>query len=107
MERRGSAKDPIWDANTHEFETGNHEEDEEQGRTPMHAGDEYNLANAHPGRPVSWEPLGAGHAPPPFEETEYRGASSYQAPSAMSPTVGPEGEDGSGRGRYGGGYSFR
>lgn len=107
----GPSKDPIWDSNTQDLD--HHDDDSDDGRL---GGRNYTGADAehgHPGQPVNWNgPFDDSHAVPPYEETEYRGASNYQPPSALSPTEpystsghGPP-EYGSSRSRQGGGYSF-
>jgi hypothetical protein len=108
----GRSKDPVWDTNTQDLE-GRHDEDSDDERL---GGPNYGTTaddGQHPGRPVSWTgPFDDSHAAPPYDETEYRGASSYQPPSAMSPTsvYSPHNraptDYGSSRSRQGGGYSF-
>jgi len=119
IERGGSvSKDPIWDANTRDLEGHEQDSDDERGASPNHGDDDDDDdyqhdrhrtdPDAHPGRPVHWEPLGAGNVAPPFDDTEYRGATTYQPPSAMSPTSIHSPSAGEyGRGRQGGNYSFR
>jgi hypothetical protein len=108
----GQSKDPIWDTNTQDLD-GHHDEDSDDERLGGRNHSTDTDDGRHPGRPVNWGgPFDDAHAAPPYEDTEYRGTSTYQPPSAMSPTnmYSPETHgrpeyDGS-RGRKGGGYSF-
>jgi len=96
--RASASKDPIWDANTRELDGHNDEESDDGTRTERggdQGQDEYALLHStdtdegrHPGNPVHWGPLGShptGMAQQPHIDTEYRGAQTYQAPSALSP----------------------
>ncbi|KIW09258.1 uncharacterized protein PV09_00180 [Verruconis gallopava] len=110
----GDPKDPVWDANTQDID-GPHDADSDDGRMDgRHYGTDTEDGR-HPGQPVQWGghgPFDDAHAVPPYEDTEYRGASSYQPPSALSPTnvYSPQNRDapeyGSSRSRQTGGYSF-
>ena len=107
-------KDEVWDANTHDLD-GHHDADSDDER--LGGGRPYGAESeqGHPGRPVNWGqgPFDDTHAAPQYQDTEYRGASNYQPPSAMSPTDiyspqnrGPPDYGTSRSGRSGGGYSF-
>jgi hypothetical protein len=90
------SKDPIWDTNTRELdgmdEDGDSFEEQQHNRRPDEQEEYSRLHNTetddglHPGRP--WGPLAGGNGARremPSVDTEYRGAGTYQAPSALSP----------------------
>jgi hypothetical protein len=108
MEIGGQSKDPIWDTNTQELD-GLHDHDHDSRDSfdsthNMHNNNEIgggyaSVSNTetdegiHPGRPwgpLGGNPTGGGHVSMPSlpmvdTDTEYRGATNYQAPSALSP----------------------
>jgi len=107
-------KDPVWDSNTQDLD-GHHDGDSDDER--LGGGHGYNGEpdQGHPGRPVNWGqgPFDDSNAAPSYQDTEYRGASNYQPPSAMSPTSmyssqnrDPPDYSTARTGRSGGGYSF-
>jgi hypothetical protein len=108
----GPSKDPVWDTNTNDLDN-HHDGDSDDEPLGGHNYGTDTDDGRHPGRP--WDssgPFDDAHSVPPYEETEYRGASTYQPPSAMSPTspYSPPrhipSAYGSSRDRQGGGYSF-